>query len=153
LKDSQAEARTYAIRLIGYRSRSRKEMRQRLRQKGFSDAHAENTIRFLERSGLMNDEVLASELFRYSTERKSLGRNGVRMFLSKRGIEKPLIDKVLQDHSDDMENKSAREFVNRKLRTMKNSPEDVVRRRLGGMLQRRGFSTEIIYKVIHSIKL
>jgi regulatory protein len=153
LKDSQAEARAYAIKLIGYRSRSRKEMRQKLIQKGFSDVHAENTIRFLEQSGLMNDEVLASELFRYSTERKSLGRNGVRMFLIKRGIDKKLIDKVLQDHSDDMENKSAREFVTRKLRTMENSPEDVVRRRLGGMLQRRGFSTEIIYKVIQSIRL
>lgn len=128
-------------------------MRQKLRRKGFSDVDAENTIRFLERAGLMNDEVLASELFRYSTERKSLGRNGVRMFLSKRGIDKPLIDKVLQDHSDDMENKSAREFVNRKLRTMKDGPEDVVRRRLGGMLQRRGFSTETIYKIIRSIEL
>jgi len=128
-------------------------MLQKLKQKGFSSAHRENTMEFLERSGLINDEILALELFRYSTERKSLGKNGVRMFLVKRGIEKPLIDTVLHDHSDDMEEKSAREFVERKLRTLKNYPEQTVRRRLAGMLQRRGFSTDVIYKIIHSIKL
>ena len=128
-------------------------MLQKLKQKGFSSAHRENTMEFLERSGLINDEILALELFRYSTERKSLGKNGVRMFLIKRGIEKPLIDAVLHDYSDDVEEKSAREFVERKLRTLKNYPEQTVRRRLTGMLQRRGFSTDVIYKVIQSIKL
>jgi len=128
-------------------------MLRKLEQKGFRSEHIENTMEFLERSGLMNDEILASELFRYSTERKSLGKNGVRMFLIKRGIEKPLIDKVLHDHSDYMEEKSAREFVERKLRTLKHYPEQTVKRRLGGMLQRRGYSTDVIYKTLQSIKL
>jgi regulatory protein len=146
-------ARAYALQLLSYRSRSRKEMLQRLEQKGYRSEHIENTMGFLERSGLINDEVLASELFRYSTEIKSLGKNGVRMFLIKRGIDKSLIDKVLLDHSDDMEEKSAREFVERKLRTLKNYPEQTIRRKLVGMLQRRGFSTDVIYKAVHSIKL
>ena len=128
-------------------------MLEKLKQKGFSHGHIENTMEFLEHSGLINDEVLVSELFRYSTERKSLGKNGVRMYLLKRGIDKPLIDTVLQDHSRHMEEKAAGEFVERKLRTLKNYPEQTVRRRLAGMLQRRGFSTDVIYKVIHSIKL
>ncbi|KPK02942.1 MAG: hypothetical protein AMK71_00500 [Nitrospira bacterium SG8_35_4] len=128
-------------------------MLQKLKQKGFSIGHIENTMEFLERSGLINDEILASELFRYSTERKSLGKNGVRMFLIKRGIDKPLIDTVLHDHTSDMEETSAREFAERKLRTMKHYPEQTVRRRLAGMLQRRGFTTDVIYKVIHSLEL
>ena len=128
-------------------------MLQKLKRKGISSAQIENTMEFLERSGLINDEILALELFRYSTERKSLGKNGVRMFLIKRGIEKPLIDAVLHDYSDDVEEKSAGEFVERKLRTLKNYPEQTVRRRLTGMLQRRGFSTDIIYKTVQSIKL
>ena len=128
-------------------------MLQRLELKGFRSEHIENTMGFLERSGLINDEVLASELFSYSTEGKSLGKNGVRMFLIKRGIDKPLIDKVLLDHSDDMEEKCAREFVQRKLRILKSYPEQTVKRRLGGMLQRRGYSTDVIYKTVYSIKL
>jgi len=128
-------------------------MLQKLKQKGFSSGHIESTMEFLERSGLINDELLAAELFRYATERKSLGSNGVRMFLIKRGIDKPLIDTVLHDHSGDMEETSAREFVERKLRTLKHYPEQTVKRRLAGMLQRRGFSTDVIYKIIHSIKL
>jgi regulatory protein len=128
-------------------------MRQRLELKGFRGEHIENTMEFLEHSGLINDETLASELFSYSTEAKSLGKNGVRMFLIKRGIDKPLIDKVLVDHSDEMEEKCAREFVKRKLRTLKNYPEQTVKRRLVGMLQRRGYSTDVIYKTVYSRKL
>lgn len=128
-------------------------MFRKLKEKGFHEKLIEDTVEYLVRSGLINDETLALDLFNHATERKSLGKNGVRMFLMKRGIDKKLVENVLLDHSDDMEERSAREFIERKLRTLKQYPEQAVKRRLGGMLQRRGFSTDVIYKIIHSIRL
>jgi regulatory protein len=153
LKDSPAKARAYALKLLSYRSRSSKEMRGKLEQKGFSNALVIDTVDFLERSGLMNDDALASELFRYATEKKSLGKNGVKLFLIKSGIDKDRIDQILMEHTIDMEEQSAGEFVERKLRTLIKYPEDVVRRRLWGMLQRRGFSYDVIKRAINSVKL
>ncbi len=100
----------------------------------------------------MNDAVLASELFRYSIEKKSLGKKGIKMFLAKRWIDKKLIDKTLSFHTTEMEEKTAQRFIEKKLRSMKSYPEDIVKRRLWGMLQRRGFTSEAINKAVNSIK-
>ena len=152
-KSSKTGPRTCALRLLGYRSRSRKEMLEKLRARGFGDEQINGEIEYLENAGLLNDEDLASELFRYSTEIKSLGKKGVRMFLYRRGIEKELIDKTVSAHTEHMEEKTAVAFVERKLRSLKDNPEDVVRRRLWGMLQRRGFSTDVMKKAVDSIQL
>lgn len=151
LKGSSAEARAYALKLLSYRSRSRKEMLERLKRKGFAKVQINSTITFLEDTGLINDETLASTLFSHSVERKSLGKQGINLLLAKRGINRELIDKTLAAHTEEMEKKAALEFVGKKMNTLKNYPEDVVKRRLWGMLRRRGFSTDVIKRVIDAI--
>lgn len=126
-------------------------MAGKLRQKGFNEGLISSTITYLHDIGLMNDESLASDLYGISTRSKSLGKNGIRMFLMKRGIGKSLIDTTLSDHTSEMEEKSALEFAVGRLQTLKNYPDDVVKRRLWGMLQRRGFSLDVIKRVINSI--
>lgn len=148
MKGSQSDAKNYAIKLLSYRSRSKREMLDRLGKKDFDSGHIDSAIKFLEDTGLINDKVLVHDLVRYATETKSLGKRGIRMFLAKRGIEKELIDNTLSTHESETEEKAAVKFVERKLRTMKNYPEDIVRRRLWGMLQRRGFSINIIQKAL-----
>lgn len=127
-------------------------MLEKLKRKGFDSAQINGTVRFLEDTGLINDKILATDLLKYSMRHKPLGKRGIRMFLFKRGIEKELIERTISTHTVDMEEKSAREFVDRKLRSMKNYPEQVIKRRLWGMLERRGFSGRIIYRVINSIE-
>ncbi|MBI4847440.1 MAG: regulatory protein RecX [Nitrospirae bacterium] len=152
MKGSPADAKTCALRLLGYRSRSKKEILDRLKRKGFSDEQINNTVCFLEKAGLISDEALAAELFRYSTERKSLGKRGVEAFLLRRGIDKELVNKTLSKHSGDLEEESAGRFVEKKLKSMKDLPCDVIRRRLWGMLQRRGFSPDVINRVVETVK-
>lgn len=128
-------------------------MLDRLKKKGFENGHIDAAIQYLEDAGLINDEVLASELFTYSLETKTLGGKGIRMFLASRGIGKLLIDKTLSSLEADMEERAALSFVEKKLRTLKNYPRDVVRRKLWGMLQRRGFSGDVIRRTVNSFKL
>jgi regulatory protein len=152
LKDSRAEAKTYALKLLSYRSRSRKEMVDKLKRKGFSATLSKSTINFLEGAGLMDDKALASELFSFSTENKHLGKRGIRMFMTERGISKELIDKILSKHSFEMEEKAAKELLDNKLRTLQDYPNNVIKRRIWSMLQRRGFSFDVMNRVIRLIK-
>jgi regulatory protein len=153
LKGSLAEVRGYALRLLNYRARSRKEMLERLKKKGFDQDHINNVMAFLERAKLINDELLASDLFRQSTERKYLGCMGVRIFLSSRGIPKGLIDKTMSEHTREMEELSARNFIEKKLGSLSRHPDNVVKRRLWGMLQRRGYSISVISRIFREIEL
>ncbi len=126
-------------------------MLERLQRKGFAPAQIDGVMNFLEDTGLINDQALSSDLFQYSIETKSLGKNGIRMFLFKRGFHKGLIDKTLMDHTREMEEKAAREFAERKMDLYKNYSRDIVKRRIWGMLQRRGFSYEVIKDVVGSL--
>jgi regulatory protein len=153
LKGSLAEVRGYALRLLNYRSRSRKEMMERLGKKGFDQDRIDNVMEFLERAKLINDEALAADLLRQATERKYLGCRGVRMFLSKRGISKDLIDKTMSEHTRETEELSARNFIEKKVNSLSRHPANVVKRRLWGMLQRRGYSFSVISKVFREIEL
>lgn len=153
LKGSPAEARSYALKLLSYRARSRKEMLARLIRKGFNEEQTNNAILFLEEAGLIKDETLAKELFSYALERKNLGRRGIEFFLSKQGIGKELISKTLSVHTKDMEMDAAQRIIDKKLGTLRRHPADVIKRRLSGMLQRRGVQAEVINKTIRSLDL
>lgn len=151
MKGFRNDAKTCALKLLSYRSRSRKEIFDRLKRKGFSVKEIEATIHFLENAGLISDEALSKELFRYSVERKSLGKKGIEAFLSRRGIDKELIHKELSIYTKDIEAESAAGFTEKKLKSLDKYPKEIIRRRLWGMLQRRGFSIEAIKKVIEKL--
>jgi len=147
-----AEARRYALKLLHYRSRSEKEMTWRLRKKGFDANGVSNTVEYLKDAGLIKDEELASELLRTSLKNKYLGRKGVKMFLLRRGIKKDLVNETLSGLSENIEKDTAQRHVEKKLRTLKSYPRDTIKKRIWGMLQRRGFSPEIINTAIKSIE-
>lgn len=151
MKGFRNDAKTCALKLLSYRSRSGKEIFDRLKRKGFSVTEIENTIHFLEKAGLISDEALAKELFRYSVERKSLGKKGIEAFLSKSGIDKELIHKELSSYTNDIEAESAARFAEKKIKSLDKYPKEIIRRRLWGMLQRRGFSAVVINKVIEKL--
>lgn len=153
MKGSPVEARHYALKLLRYRSRSAKEMTERLKRKGFDSEEINNTMEYLQDEGLIKDEALAPELLRYAIEKKHLGRKGIKMFFSHRGIKKDLIDETLSELSEETEKEAALRFVEKKLKILRNYPQNIIKRRLWGMLQRRGFSSDIINMAVKSIKL
>jgi regulatory protein len=121
-------------------------------KKGFDQDRINETIKFLEDAGFLKDEVVARELFRNALEGKHLGRKGIEMHLYRRGIGRELISKSLSGLTREMEDEAALKLVEKKLRAFHNKPAKVVKRRLWGMLQRRGFSGEIIRKAIETIE-
>ena len=151
MKGFHSNAMACALKLLSYRSRSKKEIIEKLNRKGFSGSEIDTTIHFLEKAGFINDETLAAELFRYSIERKSLGKKGIEAFLSRRGIDKELVNKTLSIHTSDIDEESAGRFAEKRLKSLKKYPEDIIKRRLWGMLQRRGFSIAVINRVLHSL--
>lgn len=128
-------------------------MLDRLTLKGFNNGQISNTLKFLENSGLVNDKALSKELLRNAVERKLLGRKGIQMFLYKRGINRTLTDETLLGHTEEMEKEAALKLVDKKLKVLKKYPENILKRRLWGMLRRRGFSADIINMAVKSIKL
>jgi len=123
-------------------------MKWRLAKKGYREDEINETLNFLQKSGLIDERLLASGLLRNAIERRQLGRRGIEAFLHHRGIERELIEEILSCHTEDTEIETAKRLIQKKLRTLKGLPEGSLRKRLTDMLRRRGIETDAIKKAL-----
>lgn len=152
VKGKQTDAIHYAYRLLSYRDRSEKELRERLRKKGFSEETVLQSIKHLKDKGFIDDAALAVSLRRSAEDIKLLGSKGVRGFLQQRGISEKIIDDVLTDSESD-EIIRAKKLVDRKLKTMKNFSDEEIRKKLWRILMRRGYSFDTIRHILRQLKI
>ncbi|MEF9426766.1 MAG: RecX family transcriptional regulator [Candidatus Mariimomonas ferrooxydans] len=57
----------------------------------------------------------------------------------------------MSTHTGEMEKDAALKIVEKKLKALKKYPENIIRRRLWGMLKRRGFSSDTINMAVRSV--
>ena len=144
------KARQYALKLLSYRGRSEKELKERLKKKGFTKPVASSTINYLKHIGLIDDRVLAETLKREALKTKLLSQNGARRFVLNRGIAREIVDTVFGcDEKVDIEN--AGKLVGKKLKIYRNYSSETAKRRLHNLLFRRGYSFETIIAVLKDI--
>ena len=150
MKDLQNKARQYALRLLSYRGRSEKELKDRMLMKGFSETLVSSTIDHLRDLGYINDVSLAKELNREAMAGKFFSHDGARRYLLIRGIPRHVISIVCsQDRGEDLQN--AQRYIEKKLRMIKTYPPETVKRRLYSQLLRRGYSPDTILTVFKNI--
>lgn len=148
--DIVQKARQYALKLLSYRGRSEKELKERLIKKGITKSVASSTINYLKHIGLIDDKALAETLKREALTTKLLSQNGAKRFMLNRGIPREFVNMVFSfDEKEDIEN--ARRLVDKKLRAYKNYSPEIAKRRLHGLLFRRGYSFETIKRVLKDV--
>jgi regulatory protein len=146
------KAKQYAFKLLSYRGRSEKELKERLIKKGITKTVASSTIKYLKHLGLIDDMALAETLKREALTTKLLSQNGARRFILNRGIPYEIVNQILSnDENKDIEN--ARRLVDKKLKAFKDYSSETAKRRLYNLLFRRGYSFETINKVLKENKL
>lgn len=141
---TQAGIKSCALKLLTYRARSESEMVNRLCLKGFDRVEAQKTAEYLKEIGLINDKELAGSLLRYCTEQRIMGTASCRAYMRKRGVPEELIRDI--EFSDEGEFEKAKKLIERKKRFLK----DYDSNKLYRFLQRRGFSSEVIQKLMRT---
>lgn len=149
--DNLESALKSAFRLLGYRDRSEKEICERLAKKGFSRKTIEGVVSHLKERDFIDDRRLAEALKRHAVEKKHLGKRGTKSYLIKRGIPLEIAAGISGDEDDYLD--SAKSLVEKRLQHMKGYDTATIKRRLWGLLARRGFSNETIHRVIKTIDL
>jgi regulatory protein len=124
MSEEGRKALRYAYRLLSYRGRSELELAGRLQRKGFGPASVHEALGRLKEGGYLDDGALATSLRRKAEEVRMLGASGARLYMRQMGI--------------------PRRLIQRKMPAMGGRPEAVVRRRLAGLMRRRGYSAETV---------
>lgn len=151
--DSYVAARDTCYRLLATRQRSGQELRDALARKGVDEQAAEEVLGRFERAGLVDDAAFAREWTRARVAQRGLSRAAVRVELQRKGVATELISEAVDEVDDDSEQERARELVRKKLRGTDRGATQAERaklqRRLVGALARKGYSSELAYRVVH----
>ncbi|NWF97928.1 MAG: RecX family transcriptional regulator [Nitrospirae bacterium] len=151
MKDSQNKIKQYALKLLSYRARSEKELKERLKNKGFPENDIFTVTEHLKELGFINDNLLAESLKRDASERKLLSSDGIKKYLLQKGIPKNVIKSVCNGNdNEDLDN--AIKYLLKKFRKSGFYPDEKTKKKLYNQLLRRGYSPDIIFKAFNKIK-
>jgi regulatory protein len=145
--EQEAALKVSALRLLSYRARSVREMRDRLKRQKFPQEEISVVIGELERAGLLNDERFARMLISDHMRLRPCGKAVLKQKLLRHGVSRLVADEALQEmlrnfSEEEGAEQAARKFVAARIRPGTNP--QAARRRLTGFLTRRGYSWEFI---------
>ncbi len=142
--DNKQKCLEKSYRLLSIRPRSEKELRDKLRER-FKEGKINECINKLKDYGYIHDQEFAR--IWVNDRRKQRGKKALSFELYRKGIEKDTIKEILSNINPEDEFKTALDLVKSKGKFKELSKEKAYKK-IGNFLSSRGFSYEIIKKVI-----
>jgi regulatory protein len=134
------------------RLHSRKELAKKLARKEFGDAVVQGVLDDLVRLGYLNDAQFAKSKALSAAQHKHHGKRRAKVELMRSGVDADTADQALGDVYDAHDSVAvARELARKQAPRLKKLDPQVARRRLVGMLQRRGFDYDQIKPVVDEV--
>jgi len=150
-----------ALEFLSYRTRSEKEVRDRLKLKiqkskcKIADQNSkliDDIIEKLKKKKFINDEEFARQWIESRLRFKQRSLRLIKLELKQKGIDPEIIDKMINDEGlmiNDVD--SAKKLVEKKIERFRNLPEQEIYQKLGRYLASKGFNWDTIKKSIDEI--
>ena len=141
-----------AMEALSSRLHSRSELRKKLVRREYGETVVDAVLEDLARLGYLDDERFAKTKALSAAQHKHHGRRRAFMELIKSGVKGDVADKALSDvYAEHDSTAVARELARKQLPRLQKLEPMVARRRLVGMLQRRGFDYDAIKPVVDEV--
>ena len=151
-QDPHSEARNIVLNQLNFMPRSRKELETTLAKRHIEPDVAKSVLDRFEEIGTVDDVAFAELLIRSRCNTKRVSRSVLRQQLRQKGVDQEIIIDALMVITDDDELRMATELVERKARAMSRLEPEVRKRRLFGLLARKGYNTSIALRVINDLE-
>jgi regulatory protein len=150
---ARTEIMNRAIRLLTYKPRSVKELRERLLEKVWADEKTvDEVIEKLSSYGYLDDGRLAVDLASSKLRQKPVGKIRLRQSLIRKKLDKETIDKVLeQTFVDTPEAELIDRAIESRLKTRGKPKTREEAKKLFDFLMRRGFGYELVREKMRQI--
>ncbi|MCL5038880.1 MAG: recombination regulator RecX [Firmicutes bacterium] len=146
------EAWEFALRLLGYRGRSKKELSDRLKRRGFPEDLTSGVISRLEELGLLDDATYARRWIQSRAELRPSGRHLLAWELEQKGIDSALVRAQMDEELPlEREEELALALARKRLMQLKGVEKKRAWGKLANFLSRRGFDWEVIQLVLNRL--
>lgn len=148
-EDVREAAIQKALRFLGYRARSVREVRENLQKQAIPEAVIEQTLERLQQGGLLNDQEFAQTWVDNRNTFRPRSRRALALELRRKGLDEDVIQQTLEQSLD--ETSLARDAGRKYLRKVQGLDWPDFRVKLGGFLGRRGFSYDVVAPVLREL--
>ncbi|UZJ38104.1 MULTISPECIES: regulatory protein RecX [unclassified Prosthecochloris] len=146
-ENSDKKAFELAIRYLGNREHSRKEIVTKLERRQFSPEAVKKTLERLDELGLLDDRSFALNYIGSKSRKKPSGRYKLRYELLQKGVSEEIIEEVLNEYDS---SGYCLDAALKKLPFLKGD-DHYRRRKLHTFLMNRGFDSQTIRQTLDQI--
>ena len=141
--------RECALFLLEYADRTEQELRRKLQERGYSQEEIDEAVSFLTEYGYLNDAAYAERYIRSRSSCKS--RRILRMELEKKGVDRDVIDRELEEGMID-EKAQIRRFLEKKGYEPGEESDPAKKRKIMAALARRGYTYDVVRSVMGELE-
>jgi regulatory protein len=149
--DPEAVARTICLRLLTARARTRAELGEALAARAVPESASVKVLDRLAEVGLVDDAAFAASYVSSRQRDRGLAVREISRQLRDKGVDEAVITAAVGDIDPDTEAATARQLVQRKLRSMSRLTDEVKMRRLTGMLARKGYPPSTAFGIVREV--
>lgn len=153
--DVRQRATEAAVRYLGLRPRSTREITDYLHRKGYSPETVETAVGRLTARGYLDDAEFARWWAENRSQFRPRGPHLLRQELRRKGIATTTVDDTLAEQAETVDTDAqALTLARNKLRSFHKSglEPDVIARRLSGLLSRRGYGYDTVRTVLRTLR-
>lgn len=146
--DPESVARSILLAALARRPRTRAELADTLAARLVPSEVAARVLDRFEQAGLVDDTAFARAWVESRHSARGLAAPVLAQELRRKGVPDDVARDALAAIDPDDEEATARLLVRRRLRSMQGVPVEARRRRLAGMLARKGYPSGLVFKVL-----
>jgi regulatory protein len=148
--EERSDAYMKAIRFLGTRPRTEKEVQTKLLSAGYEQPVIEETLRRLSEQSYIDDRQFAKLWTEHRIQSQRKGKAYIRQELLQKGVDRELVQEALQGIDPDDELSSALEIGSKKWRQTSGQPIERQRKTMAFLL-RRGFSADVVQQAVRKL--
>ncbi|MGI9002866.1 MAG: regulatory protein RecX [Pseudonocardia sp.] len=141
-------ARAIVLRQLSMGPRTRKQLEDKLRQRGCPQEVAARVLDRMTQVGLVDDEAYAQMLVRSRQAGRGLAKRALAHELRSKGVADETIGQALGSIDGESERSLAEREAARRMRTLAGLEPAVQARRLAAVLARKGYPPSVVYAVV-----
>lgn len=149
-RDATDRAVSAAMRALEQRMQTSKELRTRLQRKGFASETIDAALVKLAGYGYLNDERFAELWIENRLAHRPRGKRMLEQELRQKGIDRQIVDETVSSMEID-DHTAALELATKKLRSVHGLPLDEQKKKLTGVLARKGFDYGVIRTTLEAL--
>ena len=148
LGDPETVAKAICLRLLTAAARPRATLALALRKRGIPDDVAETVLDRFVGVGLIDDEAYAQAFVATKQRDRGLGTTALRTELRRKGIDEEIVAGAVDGVDQEAERSRAKALIERRVDAAMSAGPVAARRRLAGLLARRGYSVDVAVSVV-----